>query len=232
MINFIIVDDEPIAHRIIENFAKDIPYLNLRVNCHNAMQAMEYLNKESIDLIFLDINMPKIKGLDFLKMINNPPAIIITTAYEEYALEGFELSVTDYLLKPFSFERFFKAVNKVSEQKKVVQVEVTAPETVQETIFIKGDKKHHQIVLNEILYIESIGSYCKIILQEESVITHEKISGFEKLLSKEQFLRVHKSFIVARKYIKTIEGNRIFLADHVIPIGQTYKLNINKLLDN
>ncbi len=231
MIRYIIVDDEPIAHRIIESFANDFSHLKLLHNCYSAMEAMEFLHTNEVELLFLDINMPKITGLEFVKMLRMPPKVIITSAYEEYALEGYELNVTDYLLKPFSFERFAKAIQKVTigeSNKKEIQVSASATRT--ERIFVKGDKKHHQIALDELLFVESVGSYCKVVLQNESLITHEKISNFERILPVDQFIRCHKSFIVSKTHIKTIEGNRILLDAHQIPIGQTYKTGVRNLL--
>jgi len=232
MLNFIIVDDEPLAHEIIEEFCSMIPHIALKHHCYNAMEAMEYLNKNTVDFMFLDINMPKLKGLDFLKTLSQPPKTIITTAYKEYAIEGFELDVVDYLLKPFSFERLVKAINKVSEleESKTVVKEVSYSDTNDSSFFVKGDKKHHQIFFNDILYIEAYGNYTKLYLKDEMIVSHEKISHYEAFLDKIQFLRVHKSFIVSIDKIKLIEGNRIFINDHKIPIGQTYKSNINKLL--
>ncbi len=231
MIPYIIVDDEPIAHRIIQGFANEFSHLKLMHNCYSAMEAMEFLRTNDVALMFLDINMPKIPGLEFIKMLRMPPKVIITSAYEEYALEGYELSVTDYLLKPFSFERFAKAIQKVATNesiKKEVPASTAVPQT--ERIFVKGDKKHHQIALNELLFVESVGSYCKVVLENESLITHEKISNFERILPSAKFIRSHKSFIVSKAHIKTIEGNRIILENHRIPIGQTYKATIRKLL--
>jgi DNA-binding LytR/AlgR family response regulator len=231
MIRYIIIDDEPIAHKVIESFAKDLPHLALQTNCYNAMQAMEYLHSNKIDLLFLDINMPKMKGLDFLKLLKNPPAVIITSAYEEFALEGYELNVVDYLLKPFSFERFTKAIYKINSTKPTIETVIKGvSKEDDESIFLKGDKKHIQVKLNEILYIESIGSYSKVITSLETIITHEKISNFGKSLDANHFIRVHKSFIVSKRHIKTIEGNRILISDKYIPIGQTYKLNLKSIL--
>ncbi len=190
---------------------------------------MEYLNSNSIELMFLDINMPKIRGLDFLKLLKDPPAVIITSAYEEYALQGFELNVIDYLLKPFSFERFMQAVYKVPNSS-IPNNQVKTPKNDDDSIFLKGDKKYHQIKLAEILFIESLGSYCKVNLDSESIITHEKISNFETKLNNENFIRVHKSYIVSKKHIKEIEGNRISIRNNLIPVGQTYKLNLKRIL--
>ena len=181
--------------------------------------------------MFLDINMPKLKGLDFLKTLTKPPKTIITTAYKEHALEGFELNVVDYILKPFPFDRLVKAVNKVSEiQTTKTIVKEVSTEVSTKRFFVKGDKKHHQIDLNDLLYIEAYGNYTKLFLKDEMIVSHEKISHYEDMLSDGDFLRVHKSFIVAINKIKFIEGNRILINEHKIPIGQTYKNAVTKLL--
>ena len=167
--------------------------------------------------------------MKFLKTLSNPPATIITTAYKEHALEGFELNVVDYILKPFSFDRLVKAVNKVSETQfsKTVSKEIISETSSR--IFIKGDKKHHQIDLKDLLFIEAYGNYTKLFLKGEMIISHEKISHYHSILKEDNFLRVHKSFIVAIDKIKFIEGNSILINEYRIPIGQTYKSNVNKL---
>jgi len=181
--------------------------------------------------MFLDINMPKLKGLDFLKTLSNPPKVIVTSAYSEFALEGYELNIVDYLLKPIRFERLVKAVNKISENPDI------KPKTIATDIvskpnrfFVKGDKKHHQIQLEDLLFIEAYGNYAKLFLKNETIVSHEKISHYENALPKDIFLRVHKSFMVRVDKIKLIEGNRISIGEHKIPIGQTYKSAVNKLL--
>lgn len=233
MLKYIIIDDEPLAHEIIEEFCSMLPHVQLQQNCYNAMEAMQFLNENTIDFMFLDINMPKLKGLDFLKTLSKPPKTIITTAYKEHALEGFELNVTDYILKPFSFDRLVKAVNKVSESQNTKTIIKEVANTVDSTrFFVKGDKKHHQINLKDLLYIEAYGNYTKLFLKDEMIVSHEKISHYEEILDTSNFLRVHKSFIVAIDKIKFIEGNRILIDIHKIPIGQTYKSSINKLYGN
>ncbi|WP_064967876.1 LytR/AlgR family response regulator transcription factor [Tenacibaculum ovolyticum] len=233
MLKYIIIDDEPLAHEIIEEFCSMLPHVQLQQNCYNAMEAMQFLNENTIDFMFLDINMPKLKGLDFLKTLSKPPKTIITTAYKEHALEGFELNVTDYILKPFSFDRLVKAVNKVSESQNTKTIIKEVANTVDSTrFFVKGDKKHHQINLKDLLYIEAYGNYTKLFLKDEMIVSHEKISHYEEILDASNFLRVHKSFIVAIDKIKFIEGNRILINVHKIPIGQTYKSSINKLYGN
>ena len=160
MLKYIIIDDEPLAHEIIEEFCSMLPHVQLKKNCYNAMEAMQFLNENTVDFMFLDINMPKLKGLDFLKTLTSPPKTIITTAYKEHALEGFELNVVDYILKPFSFDRLVKAVNKVSETQtsKTIVKEISNTADSSTRFFVKGDKKHHQIDLNDLLYIEAYGN--------------------------------------------------------------------------
>jgi len=180
--------------------------------------------------------MPVLKGLDFLRSLHHPPMVIITSAYQEYALESYELNVIDYLLKPFDFNRFLKAFNKALHHQKMQEAlqgsnTQQATQTVQDDrIFIKSDKKIHQLHLNQILFLESAGSYVKIYMEAEMFMILERLSHFENLLPSKQFMRVHKSFIVSINKIRTISGNRILIAEHEIPIGQTYKLNLKKLL--
>jgi len=230
MIRYIIIDDEPIAHRIIEGYCKNLSHLQKVGNCYNAFEAVQMLSEISADLLFLDINMPKLSGFDLLKSLDKHPKIIVTTAYKEFALEGYELNISDYLLKPFSLERFMKAINKtiVPDIKDIPHLGSKETNTV-ESLFIKGDKKHHGINSDTILFIEAYGKYTKIYLKDEMIISHQKISTFENLLSNNHFLRVHKSFIVAINKIGSIEGNRININNHKIPIGQTYKSNISRL---
>ncbi len=230
-IKYLVVDDEPIAHRIIEGYCKDLPHLELAGHCYNAFEAMQFLNQHHVDLMFLDINMPKLKGFEFLKTLQNPPKVVVTTAYKEFALEGYELNVADYLLKPFSFERFVAAVNKAITHPQINTFSVTTdPDPKDKRLFLKGDKKYHQVALSDILYIEAYGNYTKVHLSKEMIITHEKVSSYEDMLPSENFIRVHKSFIVAVDKINLIEGNQIKIEDHSIPIGQTYRINVNKLL--
>ncbi len=233
MIHYLIIDDEPIAHRIIEKYCENLPHLKKKGNCYNAFEAMRFLNENTVDLLFLDINMPKLSGFEFLKTLSNPPKIIVTTAYKEFALEGYELNISDYLLKPFSFERFIKAINKtidITENKKSIDIAQTNDNEEQSnSFFLKGDKKHHQVHFEDLLFIEAYGHYTKVYLKDEMIVSHQKISNFDAILPKSNFIRTHKSFIVAKNKIKLIEGNRILINEHKIPIGQTYKENINKL---
>ena len=231
MTHYLIIDDEPSAHRIIEKYCDNLPHLKKSGNCFNAFEALQFLNQEQVDLLFLDINMPKLSGFDFLKTLTNPPKIIVTTAYKEFALEGYELNISDYLLKPFSFERFVKAINKTitnNQQEINNNIPVNQTEKIPESFFLKGDKKHHQIHFNNILFIEAYGHYCKVYLKDKIILSNEKISSLEKSLP-DTFIRTHKSFIVSKSKIEQIEGNRILIKEHKIPIGQTYKKNIKLL---
>jgi DNA-binding LytR/AlgR family response regulator len=224
MIKYIIVDDETASHNIIKDYASNIPNLSYQESCFNAFEAIEYLNNKAVDLIFLDINMPKLSGFDFLKTLSNPPRIIVTTAYKEFALEGYELNIDDYLLKPFSFQRFIAATNKVSDQIK------QSGNTDDSSIFLKDNKKHHQVKINDILFTEAYGNYVKIHLNDKMIITHQTLSSLEDVLPKNQFIRVHKSFIIAKSKIVLIEGNLIHMSGHKIPVGKMYRQNISQLL--
>ncbi|WP_109435046.1 LytTR family DNA-binding domain-containing protein [Aquimarina sp. AU119] len=222
--NYIIVDDEPIAHTIIEDYAVSLSDLTLIGNCYNAIDAITFLQKKQVDLIFLDIEMPKLKGLDFLRTLTSPPLIIITSAYSEFAVESYELEVCDYLLKPFSFERFLKAYTKVIKEKEhSLKKNKIVKEATNTSIFLKGDKETYHIQLDDIKYLESYGSYVKLYLQNEMLLIHQSISYFETILPTEQFIRVHRSFMVSVFSIKSIVGNQIKLEGAVIPIGQSYK---------
>jgi DNA-binding LytR/AlgR family response regulator len=226
-INYLIVDDEPIAHDIITGFASDLISLHKIGDAFNAMQANQMLIEHSIDLIFLDIEMPKLKGTTFLKTLANPPKVIITSAYQEYAIEGYNLNVVDYLLKPFSFARFLQAVNKVEIEKPSSLIK-NKIETTKESIFVKSDKKIHQVQLSDIFFLESLGSYVTINTSKQKITTLQRLQHFEQVLINEEFVRVHKSFIIAMSKIQSIEGNAIFIKNQRIPIGRTYKLNLMK----
>lgn len=231
MIKYLIIDDEYIAHDIIKGYCDLLPNMELMKHCYDALEAFEYLNKNKVDLIFLDLNMPKLKGFEFLKTLPLPPKVIVTTAYKEYALEGYELNVADYLLKPFSFERFLKAVNKaISSSPKVQIPTLKGTENCSKSIFLRSNKKYTQVDVDTIQYIEAAGNYTKVITTNDTITIREKISDLLASLSKDDFLQVHKSFAVAIKHIKSIEGNRIYINDHIIPVGKLYKTNITQLL--
>lgn len=230
MISYLIIDDEHIAHDIIKGYCDLLPGMQLMKNCYDALEAFEYLNKNEVDLIFLDLNMPVLKGFEFLKTLQNPPKVIVTTAYSEFALEGYEYNIADYLLKPFGFERLLKAINKAFGNS--ISQKAVAPENSSGSnrLFVQSNKKYIQLETSTILYIEATGNYSKIITTGETITVREKLSELLKLLPANEFLQVHKSFVVAPKHIKSIEGNMIMLANYKIPIGKIYKLNVTQLL--
>lgn len=231
MIKYLIIDDEHIAHDIIKGYCDMMPNMQLMKHCYDALEALDYLNSNAVDLIFLDLNMPRLKGFDFLKTLQSKPKVIVTTAYKEYALEGYELEITDYLLKPFSFERFLKAVNKAVYNTQNATVQPSQIEnTDAEHIFLSSNKKHYQVKVNDILYIEASGNYCKVVLKNDSILIRDKISNMQEKLSTNDFIQVHKSFIIAKSHITSIEGNRIFIDATTIPIGKFFKANIVELL--
>ena len=231
MIKYLIIDDEYIAHDIIKGYCDLLPNMQLMKNCYDALEAIEYLNSNNVDLIFLDLNMPKLKGFEFLKTLSSPPKVIVTTAYKEFALEGYELNISDYLLKPFGFERFLKAINKtVSATNKTTQSIVGKNDVVSKSIFLRSNNKYIQVTIDTIQYIEAAGNYTKVITINETIMIREKISDVLELLNDINFIQVHKSFAVSKKHIKSIEGNRIFISENIIPIGKTYKANIIQLL--
>ena len=229
---YLIIDDEHIAHKIIMEYCEMLPHMKLQKNCYSALEALEYMNTHQVDLIFLDLNMPKLKGFEFLKTLSSPPKVIVTTAYSEFALEGYELSVSDYLLKPFSFERFLKSVNKVIGSNNMAKNSISeGNDTSPKRIFFRQNKSYIQVEVDAILFIEAAGNYTKIISKNETITIREKISDILESLPSDDFIQVHKSFAIATKYIKKIDGNRIHIEDHTIPIGKLYKANLNKILN-
>ncbi|MEH6513209.1 LytTR family DNA-binding domain-containing protein [Maribacter arcticus] len=227
---YLIIDDEPIAHDIIKKYCDLLPNMELMKHCYDALEALDYLRENTVDLLFLDLNMPKLKGFEFLKTLINPPSIIVTTAYQEHALEGYELNITDYLLKPFSFERFLKAVNKVGNSIQSSPIEASTTESAKNSIFLYSDKKHVQIKISDLLYVEAAGNYAKAVLKENTLVIREKISDVLEMLPSDKFIQVHKSFIVSLEHINTVEGNRMFINNHVIPIGKYFKKNVLNIL--
>lgn len=220
----IIVEDEPIAVEVLEDYIRQVPFLQLKETCSDAIFAMEFLQKEEVDLIFLDIHLPKLKGMDFIRTLKQPPAIIITSAYQEYALQGYELNVIDYLLKPIEFSRFLAAVNKL----KLHTVSNSAePQPViggdRAHLFFNVNKKQVKIYLDEILVIESLREYVRISTKTKTVLTKMQLGEMEELLPRPSFLRVHRSFIVARAHVEAFSPAEIEIQGKQIPIGRIYK---------
>ncbi|WP_298761212.1 LytTR family DNA-binding domain-containing protein [uncultured Psychroserpens sp.] len=231
MIRYIIIDDEHIAHDIIKGYCDMLPNMKHMADCYDAIEALDYLSNQSVDLIFLDLNMPKLKGFEFLKTLKSPPKVIVTTAYSEFAIEGYELNIIDYLLKPFGFERFLKAINKVIGSD-INSKHLSTPdqESTTNQIFLRQNKSYIQIDIPSILFIEASGNYTKVVTTNDTITIREKISEMLVSLPADVFLQVHKSFAVAKTHITSIEGNRIHIQDYIVPIGKVYKMNVNELL--
>ena len=223
--NVIIVDDEPLAQEVIETYISKFPSLNLIAKCNNAIEAFEILNSESIDLMFLDIQMPQISGVDFLKTLSNPPQVIFTTAYSEYAMDGYELNVVDYLLKPISLERFAKAVNKaIANGNPQENVSSDGNDSdAADYIFVKADKKLIKIRFVDINYIEGLKDYVILHTPAGRIVTLQTMKSLETKLPSDIFMRVHRSFIVNLANITVIEGNTVHINKKIIPIGKNYK---------
>jgi DNA-binding LytR/AlgR family response regulator len=229
----IIVDDEPLAIEILESYVSKIEQLKLEGSFRNAISAFTFLQQHNnIDLIFLDIQMPKLSGIDFLKTLKNPPKVIFTTAFRDYAIEGFELEVADYLLKPIPFERFLKAVAKVlhTPVSPAVANGNGKAEAADDFVYFKVDKKMVKIRMGDILYIESIKDYVKVRTAEKEIVTQQKISYLEESLPKEKFLRIHRSFIINRDHIDAYSATEIEIGKHHIPVGRNYKNDVMKAL--
>ena len=223
----LIIDDEPLAHKIILQYASDISSVEIVGQCHLATEALTFLSNQAVDLIFLDINMPKLKGLDFLRTLSRKPLVIITSAYEEYALESFELDVCDYLLKPFRFDRFLKAVNKAVE---IHRLKNGVGEKTENHLFIKSEKKQIQINKEEIVYLESYGNYVKVWLKDQFHLTPRTLSSFELELPQNSFFKIHKSFIINIKQIDYVEGNAVVMKNKkLLPIGKNQRQAFKKL---
>jgi len=222
--NCIIVEDEPIAAEVLEDYIRQVPFLKLKKICSDAIYAMETLQNEPIDLIFLDIHLPKLKGLDFVKTLKHPPRIIITSAYQEYALQGYELNVVDYLLKPVEFSRFLTAVNKLKQQD---TTKSNQPKPVgandRAHLFFNVNKKHVKIYLDDILYIESLREYVKITTRDKAILTKIQLGEIEEMLATNNFLRVHRSFIVSKNKIESFSPSEIEINGTQIPVGRNYK---------
>lgn len=226
----IIIEDEPLAQNILKKYIADHPSLELVAICGDALEAEAILSQQTVELIFLDINLPKLSGVNFIKTLLHSPLIIFTTAYPEFAVEGFELSAIDYLLKPFSFARFLKAVNKAFEKLNSTSAQTTNSNRPS-FVFLKADKKIHKVDLDSIFYIEAIGDYMKVVTGSGQLIINETMKKLQEDLPVDSFIRVHKSFIISRNKIKFIEGNYVRVEDKNIPIGATYRSEVLAAID-
>ncbi|MBC7884753.1 MAG: response regulator transcription factor [Saprospiraceae bacterium] len=220
----IIVEDEPLAVEILEDYIAQIPFLELKEVCPDAIFALECLNREKIDLIFLDIHLPKLKGLDFIRSLRYPPQVIIVSAYHEYAIDGYELNVLDYLLKPIEFSRFFKAVSKLKTGLPVSERPTNYPFAYEnEPLFFQVDRKKVRVLPDDILFIESVGEYVKIVMTDKTMLTKITLYDIGQLLPQHLFRRIHRSYIIALKKIEVFTLNHVEINKTIIPIGRMYK---------
>lgn len=224
----VVVDDEPLAITIIEGYLKKIPYVEIIGRFENAIPVYEFLKENPVDLIFLDIEMPNISGVDFLKSLSNPPSVIFTTANKNYAIDGFDLNVEDYVLKPISFERLLTAVNRVHDKKREKK---TNKEDSEEFLYLKENKKMVKVYLKNILYMESIKDYVKVVTSSKTVVTKQQLGYFESLMDKNKFIRIHRSFIVATDKIDAYSLSGIDIGSTELPIGRKYKEEVIEMLE-
>ena len=228
MLTAIAIDDEPIALDVVKNLSAKIPFIELKATFTNAFEAISFLNKEKIDLIFLDIKMPDISGIDFIKSIPNPPMVIFTTAYSEHAVQSFELDAIDYLLKPFSLSRFLKACNKANEQHEFKKNNSITANV--DSIFIKSGYEQIRVALSDILYAESNGNYMQFVLADKKILSRLTMNETEALLPFKDFIRIHRSYIVAKKYITKMDKTNVWINTTELPVGANYANEIAKII--
>lgn len=229
----IIIEDQPPAQRILQKYISDIDSLTLKATFSDAIKAMEFLARENIDLIFLDIHLPKISGIDFLKAVPNHPSVILTTAFSDYALESYEYNVVDYLLKPFSFQRFIQAVSKLSKVQNTSNTSPTNKESKEtlETIFIKSGYEHIKITISDIIYIKSDTDYTEVVTTKKKYLSSHSLKYWLDKLTPDYFCRVHKSYIINTQHLIKVSSSLVYLPEVIVPIGRAYKeMFINKHL--
>ncbi|MGE4586877.1 MAG: LytR/AlgR family response regulator transcription factor [Mangrovibacterium sp.] len=230
MIRAMIVDDEPLARQVISRYATEIPGLEIVASCTGALEASHELKKRAVDLLFLDVNMPRLSGLELVKNLQHPPLVILTTAYSDYALEGYELNILDYLKKPFGFDRFFKAVQKAEEQLELLRKKENQTAKAG-YIFIKANKKMIRVELEDICFIEGLGDYIKIHLGNDHLVTNLSMKKMEELLPAGEFFRIHKSYIIRMDRIRSIEGNLVEIGKQKLPVGSNYRQAFSELIE-
>lgn len=235
-IRCLLIDDEPLAREILKQHIGQVDALELSGICSNALEAISFLQEHQVDLLFLDIQMPQLLGTNFIRTLKNPPKVIFTTAYRKYALEGFELDAVDYILKPISFERFLKAVNKIlqsdlSSQNTALQVKENIPEQPNSFLYFRVDRKMVKVFFNEILFIEGLKDYIKIVTISKTIVTKYVLSSLDEVLPSDEFLRIHKSYIIAINKIDSFNADCIEIAKHELPIGRLFKHDVNKVLN-
>ncbi|MEG1634248.1 MAG: LytTR family DNA-binding domain-containing protein [Rikenellaceae bacterium] len=225
------VDDEPLALSIIENFCNKIPSMELISTAANGIEAVEILKTQQVDLMFIDINMPHMSGIEVVRMLEKPPLVIFTTAYQNYALTGFELSAIDYLVKPFSFDRFFKAVNKAQKQLDLINSNITTSTVAADYIMIKVDYSVVKVLFSSIRYVEGLKDYVKIYTTDKNLVTKSTMKNIEERLPSDKFMRIHKSFVINLDHVNSFENNHVVINKDRIPLGQQYKEIFSSYLD-
>jgi DNA-binding LytR/AlgR family response regulator len=240
-IRCLLVDDEPPALALLRSHIAAVPLLEVVAGCHNAIAAFEALQKYPVDLMFLDVKMPQLTGTDFLRSLRNPPKVILTTAYRDYALDGYDLDIVDYLLKPISLDRFLRAIQKVYRLESSGLVTMPAPRqtpapgetTHAQTdrfLYFRADRKMVKVMVNEILYVESLKDYVRIVTPARQIVAKQTITSLEEMLPEDAFLRIHRSFIVARTRIDSFSPNHVEVAGKELPIGRHYKHDVERIL--
>ena len=232
-INCLVIDDEPLAREGLASYVDDLDFLHLVGTCESPLEADTLLDEQNVDLIFLDVQMPKLNGIDFLKTLRHPPLVILTTAYPQYALEGYQLDVLDYLLKPITFDRFYQAANKAKAQWQLQQqARQTTPITDSTAMpeasdddhfFIKVEHKYERIAVRDVLYVEAMQNYVLIYTEQDKYMTLVTLKSVAERLPDHQFIRTHKSYLVAKDKITSVEGNQIFIDKRVVPISRHYR---------
>jgi DNA-binding LytR/AlgR family response regulator len=217
---YLIVDDEPYARKLIKAHTSKIEGLEFVGECSSAMDANNFLHRHSIDLLFLDIQMPQMTGLQFMEALRNPPAVIITTAYRDFAPEAFTLDAIDYLLKPISFERLVKSLNKFFNSRQTLTTKTNQADNF---IFLKADRKLNKVFVNDILFIESLDDYVKVHLVDKILIVKENISSLEDKLKEYSFIRIHRSFLISSKYVKSVSSDGVEVGNKLLPFGRSFK---------
>lgn len=235
-IHCLVIDDEPLAREILKQHIAGVEVLELEGTCSNAVEAISFLKEHPVDLMFLDIQMPQLLGTNFLRTLKNPPKVIFTTAYRKYAIEGFELDAVDYILKPISFERFLKAVNKVlqmdfntADTASPIKEQLTDP--VNSFLYFRVDRKMVKVFYRDILFIEALKDYIKIVTASKTIVTKYVLSTLEEMLPSTEFLRIHKSYIISINKIDSYNADSIQVAKHELPIGRLYKYDVTRVLN-
>ncbi|MCF6239835.1 MAG: LytTR family DNA-binding domain-containing protein [Bacteroidales bacterium] len=229
-INCLIVDDEQLARQLLESYVLKIPHMELIKSCKSAVEAIEFLQKGNVDLMFLDIQMPDLSGIEFLQTLKNKPLVIFTTAYKEFALDGYELDVIDYMLKPISFERFLQGSNKALEQIKLIKAAKNKETPSKDFVSLKSNHKVYKVKYNDIYYIEGLKEYVTFYTKDKKIVVLESLKRLEKTLPQELFLRIHKSYVINIQIIDSMYGNQLEVKGNYLPIGKMYLDKVKRIL--